>query len=241
MDAPVSSMTADAQESSQPSFSAQVSSQTDEFSVSDVAGQAGQYIPLNIKPNLSAPPEDLFAITGLPPEVKLSNGSAYDDFWLARRKDLASLTIITPDAFSRKFEIAITRVRSGSRPPVTLTATITVRPRPAASDILTAAPAILGRIPYARSQNETILFEKARERFVKGDVAGARAIFEVLALKGDPDAAIAMGETYDPVVLAQLYVKGLQPDEKKAITWYKKAEEFGDQRARTRLNALNQK
>jgi TPR repeat protein len=35
-------------------------------------------------------------------------------------------------------------------------------------------------------------------------------------------------------------VKGLQPDEGKAITWYKKAEELGDQRAKTRLNALNQ-
>ncbi len=240
MDAPVSSMTAGAQESSEPSFSAQASSHTDEFSVSDVVGQAGQDIPLNIKPNPSAPPEDLFAITGLPPEVKLSNGSAYDDFWLARRKDLASLTIITPDAFSRKFEIAITQspVREQSASYAN------------GDDYGESKASLLGYSDCAAGHTWTHPLRahaeryrplrEAREKFKKGDVAGARAIFEVLALKGDPDAAIAMGETYDPVVLAQLYVKGLQPDEKKAISWYKKAEEFGDQRARTRLNALNQ-
>jgi hypothetical protein len=210
----------------------------EEFTVTDVTGQAGQSIPLNIKPNPSDPPEDLFAITGLPPEAKLSSGTAYDDFWLVRRKELPSLALITPEAFSRKFQIAITRVRSADRPPVTLTATISVLGRSPAAGALSSMTR--GPSPYLRTPNESILFDKALERFRKGDVSGARAIFEVLAAKGDGDAAIAMGETYDPVVLAQLFVKGLQPDEGKAIMWYKKAEELGDQRAKIRLNALNQ-
>jgi hypothetical protein len=210
----------------------------EEFTVSDVTGPAGQGILLNIKPNPSDPPEDLFAISGLPPEAKLSSGTAYDDFWLVRRKELPSLTLITPEAFSRKFQIAITRVRSAGRPPVTLTATISILGKSAAAGALSSMTR--GPIPYSRTANETVLFDKALERFKKGDVAGARAIFEVLAAKGDGDAAIAMGETYDPVVLAQLFVKGLQPDEGKAIMWYKKAEELGDQRAKIRLHALNQ-
>jgi TPR repeat protein len=212
----------------------------EEFSISDVAGEAGQTIALNIKPNPAEPPEDLFTITGLPPEVKLSSGAPYEDFWLVRREELSSLTITTPDGFSRKFQIAVTRVRAADRPPVTLTATVSVSNKPSGADILNGLPAVRGRSPYVRTQSENALFEKARERFKKGDVAGARAIFEVLATKGDPDAAIAMGETYDPVVLAQLFIKGLQPDEAKAVSWYRKAEELGDQRARTRLNALNQ-
>jgi hypothetical protein len=215
-----------------------VQASQEEFTVADVTGQAGQSILLNIKPNPTDPPEDLFAITGLPPEAKLSSGTAYDDFWLVRRKELPSLSLLTPDAFSRKFQIAITRVRSADRPPVTLTATISILGKSPAAGALSSMQR--GPAPYLRTPNENVLFDKAIERFKKGDVSGARAIFEVLAAKGDADAAIAMGETYDPVVLAQLFVKGLQPDEGKAIMWYKKAEELGDQRAKIRLNALNQ-
>jgi hypothetical protein len=213
-----------------------VQASQEEFSVSDVTGQGGQSVALNIKSNPLGSPEDLFAISGLPPEVKLSAGSADDDFWLVRRKELASLSMTAPDDFSRKFKIAVTRVRSAGKAPVTLTATISILGKSAALSI--SAPSLRG--PYSRTQSENILFDKALERFKRGDVSGARAIFEVLAMKGDSGAAIAMGETYDPVVLAQLFVKGLQPDEGKAITWYKKADELGDQRARTRLNALNQ-
>jgi hypothetical protein len=224
----------------QASLARFVQASQEEFSVSDVTGQAGQSVALNIKSNPSGPPEDVFAISGLPPEVKLSTGSADDDFWLVRRRDLASLAMIAPEDFSRKFQIAITRVRSADRASVTLTATVSILGKSPSADIPASRPAPRGRAPYSRSQSENVLFDKALERFKKGDVAGARAIFEVLAIKGDPDAAIAMGETYDPVVLAQLFVKGLQPDEAKAITWYKKAEELGDRRAKTRLNALNQ-
>jgi hypothetical protein len=212
----------------------------DDFSVSDVKGEAGQSIPLNIKPNPSDPPEDLIAISGLPPEVKLSSGASYDDFWLVRRKELSTLSLVAPEAFSRTFKIAVTRVRSGEKSPFTRTATISILGKSPGGELASALPAPRGRAPYSRTQNENVLFEKARERFKKGDVAGARAMFEVLAMKGDPDAAMAMGESYDPVVLAQLFVKGLQPDEGKAVAWYKKAEELGDERAKVRLNALNQ-
>lgn len=212
----------------------------DEFSVSDASGQDGERIPLNIKSNPDAPPEDLFAITGLPPEVKLSAGSAYDDFWLVRRKELQSLTMITPDGFSRRFQIAITRVRSADRAPVTATMTITVANRAFSPSTVKTTPAAPVGPAYIRTASEAVLLDQARGKFKKGDVAGARAVFEFLAMKGDPEAAIAMGETYDPVVLGQLYIKGLQPDEAKAVSWYRKAEQLGDQGARTRLNALNQ-
>jgi TPR repeat protein len=60
-------------------------------------------------------------------------------------------------------------------------------------------------------------------------------------MKGDPTAAIAMGETYDPVVLAKLYIKGLHADQAKATSWYQKAEQLGAPDARPHLDALNQR
>jgi hypothetical protein len=234
------SLDADLKEDRHPSRTKMVQAAPTEFTVSDVVGQSGQTIALGIKPQNMGSPEDLFAITGLPPEVKLSSGSPQDDIWLVRRKELTSLAILAPEAFSRRFQIAVTRVRTNEKPPLTLTASVTISAKPAGSGVFTSAGQPRPRAAYERSAGENALFDKARERFKTGDIAGARAIFEVLALKGDPDAAIAIGETYDPIVLGQLYVKGLQPDEAKAVAWYRKADELGDQRARTRLNALNQ-
>ena len=49
-----------------------------------------------------------------------------------------------------------------------------------------------------------------------GDVSGARAVFETLALQGSAAGAMALGETYDPLVLRTLVIKGLEADPEKA-------------------------
>jgi hypothetical protein len=49
---------------------------------------------------------------------------------------------------------------------------------------------------------------------------------------------MAMGETYDPLVLKKLFVKGVEADGAKAQQWYEKAEQLGSGEARNRLNAL---
>jgi hypothetical protein len=212
----------------------------EDFAVTDTAGVAGKKIPLNIASMANASGEDLFEITGVPEEATLTAGERYNDFWLLRRKDMASLAIVTPEGFSQKTTLAITRTGLADRPPFTRSLTINFSAGTAAgnaSEGLPEAP----RVPagYARSQNEAIQFEKAYEKFKEGDVAGARAIFEFLAAKGDAGAAVAMGETFDPMVLQQLYIKGLTPDAAAAAAWYQKAQQLGDAKARVRLNALN--
>ena len=79
---------------------------------------------------------------------------------------------------------------------------------------------------------------RAKTLLGSGDVSGARAIFETLALQGSAAGAMAMGETYDPVVLRTMVVKGLEPDPEKARKWYLKAEALGGPDARSRLNEL---
>ena len=71
-----------------------------------------------------------------------------------------------------------------------------------------------------------------------GDVAGARGFFKRAADAGNPEAAIAMGATYDPTVLTQLQVRGLAPDRALARRWYLKAIEFGSKDAAERLQQL---
>ena len=71
-----------------------------------------------------------------------------------------------------------------------------------------------------------------------GDVVTARTAFQRAAEAGDAKAAVALGATYDPTVLAKLGVVGISADVAKARSWYQKAEKLGSPDARQRLELL---
>ena len=66
------------------------------------------------------------------------------------------------------------------------------------------------------------------EFVANGNIAAARMMFRPAAEAGDPAAAFALAETYDPEVLAKLGAKGgITPDAALAARWYAKADELG--------------
>jgi hypothetical protein len=86
---------------------------------------------------------------------------------------------------------------------------------------------------------ETTLLIKQGEQFIAaGDVVTARIAFQRAAEAGDADAALALGATYDPIVLANLGVAGLGANVEKARIWYQKAENLGSTDATRRLAIL---
>ena len=83
------------------------------------------------------------------------------------------------------------------------------------------------------------LLMKQGEKFIAaGDVFTARTAFQRAAEAGDAKAAVAVGATYDPTVLAKLGVVGISADVAKARSWYQKAEKLGSPDARQRLELL---
>jgi hypothetical protein len=83
------------------------------------------------------------------------------------------------------------------------------------------------------------LLMKQGEQFIAaGDVVTARTAFRRAAEAGDAKAAVALGATYDPTVLAKLGVVGISADVAKARSWYQKAEKLGSPDARQRLELL---
>jgi hypothetical protein len=91
----------------------------------------------------------------------------------------------------------------------------------------------------ALDPEEIKLLMKQGEQFIAaGDVVTARIVFQRAAEAGDADAAVALGATYDPIVLAKLGVTGLGADVDKARTWYQKAESLGSVEATRRLAIL---
>jgi hypothetical protein len=87
---------------------------------------------------------------------------------------------------------------------------------------------------------EIKLLLKQGEQFIAaGDLITARTVFQRAADLGDATAAMALGATYDPVVLARLGVVGMSAaDVTKARTWYQMAEKLGSTEATRRLQIL---
>jgi hypothetical protein len=74
----------------------------------------------------------------------------------------------------------------------------------------------------------------------QGDVSAARLALQRVAEAGEPRAALALGATYDPMILKRMGMVGIKPDVEKARSWYERAASLGSAEANQRLNALGQ-
>jgi len=82
------------------------------------------------------------------------------------------------------------------------------------------------------------LLKRGNALVSRGDLVGARLVFERAAQAGDSRAALALASTYDPLVLQKLGERGLAPDIAMARLWYEKAKQLGSKEAPERLEVL---
>jgi len=90
----------------------------------------------------------------------------------------------------------------------------------------------------AKSQDVRLLLDQGKQFFDVGDLIAARILLLRAANAGDAAAAVAMGATYDPVVLADRGVRGVAADLDKARSWYERAREMGSPEGPRRLEML---
>jgi len=88
------------------------------------------------------------------------------------------------------------------------------------------------------AQDVKLLIERGKQFFEVGDLIAARILFMRAANAGDAAAAVAMGATYDPVILADRGVRGVAADLDKARSWYERAKEMGSPEGPRRLEML---
>jgi TPR repeat protein len=84
------------------------------------------------------------------------------------------------------------------------------------------------------------LFKRGADFLKDGNVAAARLMLQSVADAGNAQAALLLGATYDPIVLADLGVSGLQPDRVAALAWYRRAQEYGASEASDRIKRLTE-
>ena len=79
------------------------------------------------------------------------------------------------------------------------------------------------------------------ELFATGDVASARLFYERAADAGDAQAALRLGESFDPAFLDQAHILGAKGDPARAISWYQRARELGSAEAEILLKSTEGK
>jgi hypothetical protein len=91
--------------------------------------------------------------------------------------------------------------------------------------------------PMSSSMIDALL-QQGNAMLSVGDISAARLLFTPAAESGSGKAAMALGDTYSPIFLAERGVVGSLADPDLAKTWYRKAVAFGEPEARQRLLEL---
>ena len=94
--------------------------------------------------------------------------------------------------------------------------------------------------PEVSLDNDEILrlIKRGKDLLNDGDFAAARLLFERAANAGSADAALALGSTYDPLVIKRLGAVAVTPDIAKARKWYQFAADHGSAAASLQLANL---
>jgi hypothetical protein len=148
-----------------------------------------------------------------------------------------SRTIIAQDDAGTPAEGEISSERSKLSPTAKSFASETVATlRPGTAGV--QAPPSSTAVRALDPEEIKLLMKQGKQFIAAGDVVTARLPFQRAAEAGDADAAVALGATYDPTVLAKLGAVGISADVAKARSWYQKAEKFGSPEARWRLDSI---
>jgi hypothetical protein len=119
-----------------------------------------------------------------------------------------------------------------------------LQPMQLKSDRTEMMPAELSKSPSQRqpaSEELAVLLKRGKDLIATGDLAAARLVLRRAVEANDAEAALALGATYDPLVLRQLRVYGFTPDAAMARSWYEKAAELGSAAAPRRLEMLTER
>ena len=113
-----------------------------------------------------------------------------------------------------------------------------LRPAEPPADAGAEAPVALNPAPALPAEEIALLLQQGEQFIAAGDVVTARMVLQRAAEAGDATAAIALGATYDPLVLRKLGVIGMPGDVEQARLWYQRAERLGSPEAQRRLELL---
>lgn len=228
----------------------------------DVAGLPGTDIPLSIKLSAEAGKEAaLISLKGLDENYKLSTGiDVGAGQWLLPPARLDTLTVSAPEALTGTFDIEIQLLEDDAQTPMSdpISFKLTIDEAPKRSEQTsppeTSVAALSGTSEEANQLVEVteatpeidtdpltqLLIRDGNKLMREGDILGARRLYEQAVANGNPEAALAMGRSYDPSYFEKLPIQTGKPDPATAFQWYKQALDGGLVTARVKIDGLKQ-
>lgn len=217
---------------------------TPAFSVEAIAGVSGAAIPVKIRlpPQTegeanAAPTRRFLMLKGIPEGVTLSSGFRNRSSWLVAAHEAGDLKLQVPATYQGSFTLEILLYRGEQESPQSQTISVQISPAqaPAAVAAAQSPPGAEAKKPEQQAapsgvakEEDAALLHQGEKHLSDGNIVFARVLFEELAARGSAQGAFAMAQTYDPAVLDQLHVVGMQGDQERAKYWYRKAAELGN-------------
>jgi hypothetical protein len=225
------------------------------LSVRADSGVPGQ----NLAFRLSGLPENAYLTAG----TRVSGGA-----WMLKPGEEQGLKIMVPPNRTGQFAIAVEALeqRTGDLAAPIKEITVDVRPAVATNVEPAAAPVSVSRnfnlpqaLPEAAQQptegaapipapieKVSAIQSDAAQALVRsgdklmslGDLTAARQFYEKALGEGVPEAALKLGQTYDPALFAEKNVQGLTPDPSMAMKYYLQAQTSGVADATRSINGL---
>jgi len=179
-----------------------------------------------------AAPDATVLVSGLPPQARFSVGRpALAGGWLIPVAELGNATIIPPKNFVGPMELTLDLLLADGTSADLKTVSLEWSGKPT----LSAARAFRR---HMTSDDVAILLGRGQQLLANGELAAARLAFAGAAEAGDPRAAFALAQTYEPAVLERVGAKGVSPDPAVARSWYEKAKALGSAEAERHLDGI---
>ena len=195
-----------------------------------VQAEAGKEVPFNIAINSAdpLPPRSIINIRGLPQGTTFSAGRSYGETgWALQLNEIGGdLRVRLPK--TGETDLSIELVTADGDIIASAFTHVNVATDPNSTPVLRPEESV--RI------ND--LMEHGHKMVGVGYLAGARAYFRRAAEAGSPDAALALGDTYDQVFIDSIGAHGIKADVAQARTWYERARELGSEDAKAKLERL---
>jgi uncharacterized glyoxalase superfamily protein PhnB len=141
----------------------------------------------------------------------------------AAQEELARARAAPAAAAEQPTEIVSQTAPADGEPTAPIGGRIVVTPPADETATEEAAPKSAGQ---DADQLASALLAEGRSLLAKGDLDGARRAFLRAADNGLAEAALALGSTYDPAILARSGLKGASADPESAKRWYRRAHEL---------------
>lgn len=109
-------------------------------------------------------------------------------------------------------------------------------PEPAASPV--ASSSAVASKPALNADEIATLIKRGKAFMTDGDVVAARLLLQRAAEAGNAEAALALGASFDPLIIKKAGAIGVQTDAAQARHWYQQAASLGSDAASKQLAKL---